>query len=167
MNCTQTSRLGADFDPRRRRPDANGIRKNTDDLTALVVDDDPIMLKLAAVMLKNIGFNVDAAGEGTEALFHFNSSPCNLVLTDYEMPAINGYQLGRKIKTLHPGTRVVIMTGLCRAAVTKLMSDGDIDGWLFKPFSLKDLETVLEQVGLPGSVAIVSQSIAQTRMRDL
>jgi CheY-like chemotaxis protein len=82
------------------------------------------------------------------------------VLSDYEMPAINGYQLGRKIKSKVPQIRVVIMTGLDRAAVAGLMSDESIDGWLFKPFYLEELQALLEHVGLPGSAAAESKSIA-------
>jgi CheY-like chemotaxis protein len=160
MNCAQNNRYGTGFDTQIRNPGASGNCKITNGLTALVVDDDPGMLKLAARMLKELGYEVHMASEGAEALFHFHSSPCKLVLTDYEMPAINGYQLGRKIKSKVPQIRVVIMTGLDRAAVAGLMSDESIDGWLFKPFYLEELETLLEQVGLPGSAAAESKSIA-------
>jgi CheY-like chemotaxis protein len=117
--------------------------------TALVVDDNPGMGQLAAGMLRKLGYEVRVAGEGAEALFHFQSAPCELVLTDYEMPAINGYQLGRRIKSQSPGTRVLIMTGLGRAAVSGIINDQGIDGWLFKPFYLEELRTLLSQVGLP------------------
>ncbi len=160
MNIAQTTRSGTDLDIPIRRSGASGNRNITNGLTALVVDDCPSMLKLTAAMLKNLGYEVRTAGEGTEALFHFHSSPCGLVLTDYEMPAINGYQLGRKIKSKVPEIRVVIMTGLGRAAVAELMSDDSIDGWLFKPFYLEELKTLLEHVGLPGSAAVESPSIA-------
>lgn len=119
-------------------------------MAALVVDDDPVMLELAAAMLEKIGYKVHAAGEGAQALLDFSKAPCDLVLTDFQMPAINGYQLGRKIKSQYPGTRVVIMTGLSRTAMSELMSDSCIDGWLFKPFDLAELLILLERVGLPG-----------------
>lgn len=134
-------------------------QKTTPGLTALAVDDNPVMLEMAAGMLKELGYEVSTTGEGAEALFHFHSSPCDLVLTDYEIPAINGYQLGRKIKSQYPGTRVVVTTGLCRAAMAGLMSDEGIDGWLFKPFQLEELKALLERVGLPGSAAAESRSI--------
>jgi len=135
-------------------------RKITNGLTALVVDDSPSTLKLTAAMLIKLGYAVHTAGEGAEALFHFHSSPCELVLTDYEMPAINGYQLGRKVKGQFPESRVVIMTGLGRAVVSGMMCDKSIDGWLFKPFDLEELQTLLEQVGLPGNAAAEPPSIA-------
>ncbi len=137
-----------------------GRQEITPGLTALAVDDNPVVLELAAGMLNELGYEVRTAGEGAEALFHFHRSPCDLVLTDYEMPAINGYQLGRKIKSQSPLTRVVIMTGLGRAAVTGLMNDEGIDGWLFKPFGLEELKALLERVGSPGGAAAETRSIA-------
>ena len=87
-------------------------------------------------MLAGIGFDVHAVREGTEALFDFQDSPFDLVLTDYELPIIDGYQMGRKIKSQRPATRVVIMTGLGRSAVAGLMVDNAIDA--FPEFLLRD-----------------------------
>ena len=141
---------------RRKGAQASGARtsiasegqKISKGITALVVDDNPGMLQRAAAMLEELGYSVHTAAEGADALFHFHCSPCEFLLTNYEMPAINGFQLGRKVKSQFPETRVVIMTGLGRAAVTGLMSDEGIDGWLFKPFCLKELNILLSQVGL-------------------
>lgn len=119
-------------------------------MAALVVDDDPAILELAAAMLGEIGYRVRTADGGAQALLEFSRASCDLVITDFQMPAINGYQLGRKIKSQYPDTRVMIMTGLSRTEMTELMSDSCIDGWLFKPFDLAELKIMLERVGLPG-----------------
>jgi CheY-like chemotaxis protein len=124
-------------------------------LAALVVDDDPIMLKLAAAMLRAFGYTVSTAGGGAQALLDLRRAACDIVLTDYVMPAMDGYQLSRRIKSRHTETRVVIMTGLSRIEVTGMMNDSGIDGWLFKPFNPADLKLLLEQLCLPvkGSAA--------------
>ena len=119
-------------------------------LTALVVDDDPMVCKLVSTMLMRCGYTVHLFNTGADALFHFHHAPAEFLLTDYEMPEINGYHLGRTIKARAPRTRVVIMTGLCRAAVAGMMTDETIDGWLFKPFKMEDLEKSLTHIGLPG-----------------
>jgi two-component system response regulator YesN len=148
MKYVQTSRDGMNSDSRRTITRTGGNRTAARGFKALVVDDDPAALKLAAAMVGKIGFVVHTAGESTQVLSDISRPPGDLVLTDLEMPGVNGYQLGRKIKARHPGTRVVIMTGLNRTAVTGLMSDGSIDGWLFKPFNLSELQTLLQRVGL-------------------
>jgi DNA-binding NtrC family response regulator len=118
-------------------------------LEALVVDDDPITLKIVAAMMGKIGFAVRTAVDGAQALLNFSLEPCDFVLSDLQMPAVSGHQLGRKIKSRYPGTRVVIMTGSSRMAMTELMSDGCIDGWLFKPFGPQELEIMINRIGLP------------------
>lgn len=149
MNRVQTNRHAKDSDTRRRTTGICGHRATAHGVSALVVDNDPATRRMAATMLRTIGCTVHTAGDGAQALLDFSSTPFNLVLTDFEMPVINGYQLGRKIKSEYPGTRVVIMTGLSRVAVEGLMGDDVVDGWLFKPFYLAELETLLERVPLP------------------
>jgi CheY-like chemotaxis protein len=143
MNCSGNSD---------RRISGNG-------LTALVVDDNSHALRFAAAMLEKLGYSTFLAGEGLEAFFHLKDLPFELVLTDFEMPAINGYQLGRKVKSLFAGIRVVIMTGLCQAEVAELMIDYSIDGWLFKPFGLEQLIAMLLHIGLPISAGVKPLSI--------
>jgi DNA-binding response OmpR family regulator len=104
------------------------------------------MRKMVATMLRINGFTVYTADDGVQALLKLSTTPCSVVLSDYEMPFINGYQLGNKIKCKYPGTRVVIMTGLRRSAVLGMMGDSAIDGWLFKPFSLAEIKTLLWRI---------------------
>lgn len=115
----------------------------------MVVDDNSVVLELAASIVEELGYQVLTAGDGFQALLHLKAVPCRLVLTDYEMPSINGYQLAKKVKSQFAETRVVIMTGLCQDQLIELMADQDIDGWLFKPFNLEQLKAMLWQVGLP------------------
>ncbi|MGD8837025.1 MAG: response regulator [Desulfobacteraceae bacterium] len=126
--------------------DSGDNRTAAHSLSALVVDDDPVMRKMVATMLRINGFTVYTADDGVQALLKLSTTPCSVVLSDYEMPFINGYQLGNKIKSKYPGTRVVIMTGLRRSAVLGMMGDSAIDGWLFKPFSLAEIKTLLWRI---------------------
>ena len=119
------------------------------EFTALVVDDNPIVLKCTAEMLQELGYRIHTAGEGGEALARLRQWPCHLLLTDYEMPGINGWELAQAAKSHSMGLRTVIMTGNCQADVAHLMSDRHIDGWLFKPFRMEHLEEMLASIGLP------------------
>ena len=115
---------------------------------AMVVDDSPIVLKFATTIVEKWGYRVCTASDGLQALALLKDARCKLVLTDYEMPTINGYQLAKKVKSQLLSIRVVIMTGLCQNQVIELMNDQDIDGWLFKPFGLEELKAILWQLGL-------------------
>lgn len=128
-------------------------------LAALVVDDNPMVLQCTDAMLKKLGFTTHMAGGGAEAFALLKNSACDLILTDYAMPVIDGYQLGRKAKSIFAGTRVVIMTGHCQAAVAQLTNDPSIDGWLFKPFRMQHLKEMLTLIGLPVGSGYKSQAV--------
>lgn len=135
------------------------------ELTALVVDDNPIVLKCTAEMLKELGYRTHTAGEGSKALGHLRQSPCDLLLTDYEMPEVNGWELGQKARTLSLDMRIIIMTGNCQADVAHLMSDRHIDAWLFKPFRLEHLAEMLVSLGLPVGFARRARAAEKAEIR--
>lgn len=129
-----------------------GVRPRIRRSRAMVVEVDPKQRRLTANMLKSFGFRVHMLARGADALFILHRSPCALVLSDYEMHEIDGYQLGRRIKYQLPQTRIVLMTGLGQQAVAGFLGDRGIDAWLFKPFSREELKEILTQFGSPSSM---------------
>lgn len=117
--------------------------------SAMIVDDNPTVCNVTAAMMSDLGYSVQKFYGGDSAIARFQYSPCDLLITDYEMPGIDGLQLGQRIKSLSPQTRIVIMTGLWRTAVEEKMNNPTIDAWLFKPFKLEELESVLFSIDMP------------------
>lgn len=113
----------------------------------LVVDDDTIVMRLVANMLIELGYHVDIAENGSKALSKITMSRYDVVLSDLEMPMINGFLLASRIKSCSDGTKTVIMTGRCHAEVISLMTPAIVDAWLFKPFNLDELCRVLDDLG--------------------
>ena len=62
------------------------------------------------------------------------------------MPQINGFRLAYHIRKHSPQTRILIMTAYCQAEVVEYMDSGVVDGWLFKPFRLGELNEVLKSI---------------------
>ena len=123
---------------------ADGPKAGANSYRILVVDDDPNVLKLVAKMVKRLGHHSSTAEDAMDALFNLAEAHYHLVITDYKMPFMDGYQLALRIKAQHRGTRVIIMTGHCEEEVTNwLNSSGMADGFLFKPF---DLNTLKEKI---------------------
>jgi DNA-binding NtrC family response regulator len=112
----------------------------------LVVDDDTIIMRLVANMLIELGCHVDMAENGSSALSKITMSRYDVVLSDLEMPLINGFLLASRIKSRSHGTKTVIMTGRCHAEVISLMTPAIVDAWLFKPFNLDELCRVLDDL---------------------
>lgn len=115
------------------KPSAHLIR-------CLVVDDDRTILKYVARMLAMLGFQeVETAQRQPEVMEKLVTGPYALLITDLEMPDMNGYHLTQKIKKNAHETKVIIMTGRPEDDCLEMMASQWVDGWLFKPFGLKKL----------------------------
>lgn len=77
----------------------------------LVVDDDEGMRDILSTTLSGMGYGVLTASRGTEALNLLLKSSFALVLTDLQMPGMDGWSLASRIKDRFPGTPVILMTG--------------------------------------------------------
>jgi len=131
-------------------PSADGLTLDSDASRILIVDDDPVVLKLVSKMAVRLGYQPTVAEDGVDALYHLTRTHFDLVLTDYDMPFIDGYQLADQIKEKHFGTKVIIMTGHCERDVEDLLDgSGIVDGLLLKPFSLETMKEKLERVCSP------------------
>lgn len=128
----------------------DGLRLDSDASRILIVDDNPDILKLVSKMAAQLGYRSTIAEDGVDALYYLTKGYYDLVITDYEMPFIDGYQLADQIKEKHFGTKVIIMTGHCEREVADLLDGSDIvDGLLLKPFSLKTLKEKIEMAIQP------------------
>ncbi len=78
--------------------------------TVLIVDDSPVDRALAAGLLEKASIEVSHAGDGREALEKISQDPPDLVLTDLQMPHIDGLELVDQIRQDHPLIPVVLMT---------------------------------------------------------
>ncbi len=129
---------------------ADGLALDSDASRILIVDDDPVILKLVARMAASLGYHPTIAEDGVDALYYLNKAHYDLVITDYDMPFIDGYQLADQIKERHFGTRVIIMTGHCEKEIEDLLDgSGIVDGLLLKPFNLKSLKEKIEMAIQP------------------
>jgi len=129
---------------------ADGLALGSGASRILIVDDDPVILKLVARMAASLGYGPTIAEDGVDALNYLTKAHYDLVITDYDMPFIDGYQLADQIKEKHFGTRVIIMTGHCEKEVEDLLDgSGIVDGLLLKPFNLKALKEKIEMAIQP------------------
>jgi len=110
----------------------------------LVVDDDGDIRKVIANLLRFMGFDVALAGNGIEALAVFVENSFDLVVTDLQMPAMDGSQLAQLVKERSPNTPVIMLTGSDRETVWKKVKTGSVDSVIFKPFKLKDFQSTVQ-----------------------
>ena len=110
----------------------------------LVADDDKSIQKLVSKFLAFMGFEVALAGNGIEALAIFLESSFDLVLTDLQMPAMDGLSLAGHIKEKSPSTPVILLTGSDRETVRRKVERAPVDSVIFKPFRLDDLQRTVQ-----------------------
>ena len=104
--------------------------------TVLVVDDEPILRSLLTRVLAGAGYAVLEAEHGEEALMHVlrASAPLSLVITDINMPVMDGIELAGRLRPIHPAIPVLFITG----RGSESGNAGVIEVWgelLRKPFS--------------------------------
>jgi DNA-binding NtrC family response regulator len=109
----------------------------------LIVDDEPTVRDALSDILTFLGYQVVTAGTGGDALRTFLDDSISLVLTDMDMPEMDGLTLAVHIKDKSPNTPVVIMTGFHREAVTEKLEGRFVDSIILKPFRLEEIENTL------------------------
>ena len=125
--------------------DAAAMRSSTR-LRVLVVDDDNGLLQVVQQMVEALGFRADAAGGGLAAMRCLSRSRYDLMITDLQMPDMDGHALTRWLKSKYKGIKVIVMTGMASGDVVDYMHTGLVDRWLFKPFSLNTLGRLLNEI---------------------
>lgn len=111
----------------------------------LVVDDELSARRLLTLSLEHLGHQVHTVGAVPEALDHLAREVYDLVLTDLRMPGPSGLELLRVVRTQHPGTRTVLMSGNAEIADAASAIDAGVDFLLLKPFTLTDLRLKVDQ----------------------
>ncbi|MDF1591660.1 MAG: response regulator [Desulfobacterales bacterium] len=110
----------------------------------LLADDNKAIRNVVSEFLEFIGYEVALAINGIEALAVFLDRTFDLVLTDFEMPAMDGLTLAGHIKERSPRTPVILLTGSDSEAVLEKVKRGSVDSVIFKPFRLEDLQSTVQ-----------------------
>ncbi|MEW6730501.1 MAG: response regulator [Acidobacteriota bacterium] len=112
----------------------------------LMIDDEKTQLMLRATILRAHGYEVETAYSGAEAITLFAQQPFELVITDYMMPAMTGFDLARQLKNTAPSISIIMLTGW----ETFLSEDDsrrrDVDHILSKPCDTKTLIGLIESL---------------------
>jgi DNA-binding NtrC family response regulator len=108
--------------------------------TALIVDDEKIMLDIQSCMLQKIGFNILKATNSAEAchLYEDEKDRIDIVVLDMIMPDEKGTDTYKRLKQMNPDIRVLISSGLEKNGdVDEILNDGQ-NGFIQKPFKFDE-----------------------------
>lgn len=113
----------------------------------LVVDDEPSYRKAMKRLLNTDGHNVTLAEDGIDGLRILQKKEFDMVLTDINMPNMNGWEFLEKLNSLYPDLPVAIITGYLEYMdSTKYKIDISTRKILRKPIKLKDIRELIKEL---------------------
>jgi two-component system, chemotaxis family, chemotaxis protein CheY len=118
-------------------------------MRVLIVDDQLTMRVLTRSALQQLGFtDVVDAGDGEEGFKALISKPAHLVISDFNMPKMDGLELLRAVRA-HPPvaqTAFIMLTGRADRELVQRAVQFGVNNYIVKPFTVMDLKGKIEQV---------------------
>ena len=118
-------------------------------ISALIVDDQQTMRSLVRTGLNQLGItNTREAADGEDALRALITRSAHLVISDFNMPKMDGLQLLRAIRSHEPikGVAFIMLTGRADRDLVQRAAQFGVNNYLVKPFTVATLREKIEQV---------------------
>ncbi|MBK9796525.1 MAG: response regulator [Holophagaceae bacterium] len=114
----------------------------------LTVDDSSTMRQMITFTLKGANFEVVEAGDGVEALEVAKGKKLSLIITDVNMPRMDGITLVQRLRALpeFKFTPILVLTTESDASMKQKGKEAGATGWIVKPFSPEKLLDVVNKV---------------------
>jgi len=117
----------------------------SNEVKILIIDDDVKMLELLKKVLTKRGFVVETSSKPREAIEKFQSDGFDIVVTDINMPEINGLEILKQIKSLSPDVIVIMITAFATvSSAVESMKLGAYD-YIVKPFNMEEFALIIER----------------------
>jgi two-component system chemotaxis response regulator CheY len=118
------------------------------DKHALVVDDSVTMQNMVSMALKEIGFEVTTAADGVEAVTKTESAKFNIVITDINMPNMDGIELIRHLRGTDncKSIPILVLTTESGDNAKSAGKSAGASGWIVKPFNPGVLKSAVSKL---------------------
>jgi DNA-binding NarL/FixJ family response regulator len=122
-------------------------------LRVVIVDDDPAVLRSfkRAIKVRRPAWEVTTLSNSQQAIEHLENGGCDVLVTDYEMPDLNGVQLLTKVQEQWPSVRRVILSGK-PADLADFAPQSLVQAWVRKAWGADELIAVVEDLVAESSV---------------
>ena len=144
------------------------LTANCSEKRVLIVDDEPSVLLMLAESLEALdsGCIIETVANAKDALVKIQQEPYDLVITDYKMPGMNGLDLARVARRISPDTRIVLMTAFGTDGLKDAADKLQLSGYLSKPFSIKQIRSIVERAVAQTAPASLSAEVATFKPPD-
>ncbi len=116
--------------------------------TILTVDDSASMRQMVKITLSGAGYQVVEAENGADGLTKAKAAPANMVVTDLNMPVMDGLTFIRELRKLpeYRGVPIIFLSTESDAGVKAQAKEAGATGWIVKPFQAEQLLAVVKKV---------------------
>jgi len=128
------------------KTDLHALIERTKPLHLLVVEDDEEMRKATVVFLDTFFDNIHCANDGQEALDILAEGEIDLILTDINMPRMNGLELISTLREMNSDLPVMILSAHTESSYFLESIKYSVDGYLLKPFDIEQFFVLLQKI---------------------
>jgi len=113
----------------------------------MVVDDEILVLEITQKFCNELGYATIGCNTGKEAIDIYRNScmEIDLVILDVIMPQLSGYDIFKQMKQINPCLKVVVVSGFSNHDEITLMLNEGASSFLQKPYSIKELDTIIKK----------------------
>lgn len=112
----------------------------------LLVDDDPNMQRMVALFLNKKNYELEISSNGRKALEMLDKNKYDLIISDMQMPLMDGLELLQKIRTKKIKTPVILISAYTSIDLPNEADTSDFAAVLLKPFDSSNLMAIIEKV---------------------
>jgi len=120
--------------------------KKSKSVRLLLVDDDPNMQRMVALFLNKSSYELEIAGNGRKALELLDKNKFDLIISDMQMPLMDGAELLRKIREKKIKAPVILISAYTSLDRQDEIDASDFAAVLFKPFDGSNLISIIEKI---------------------
>jgi len=108
----------------------------------LLIDDEKDILFVLSEFLELLDQQVFQASSGQEAREICARELPDIIITDYEMPDVNGFDLAKQLKLINPEVQIYLLSGYARILTEDKLAESGITRVLDKPFKIEEIQEI-------------------------
>lgn len=121
-------------------------KRKKKNIRLLLVDDDPNMQRMVALFLNKNSYKLDIADNGRSALVRLEKQKYDLIISDMQMPLMDGSELLRKMRSKKIKTPVILISAYTATDMPNEIDTSDFAEVLFKPFESSNLISIINKI---------------------
>lgn len=111
----------------------------------LIVDDQPGIVLLLKEILESDGYEITTASTGKEALQAIHNHTFDLIILDYRLPIVNGFEIVKQLQKENQTVPIIMMSGLPEKVSSKIKEYKQIVAMLAKPFNITEVSDLVRE----------------------